>query len=136
MNTKRFEELKQKLSHEADLSEIWGFYMDHFADHLEFIELGQPAQNAYLDAVVHKSCQQIFGREMTITNPFLISIAEHQFFHGPIQVEGRMGGVIYFEDIKIGLLAVSSEFPPTDEVKYSRFSNPIQLSSSNRNDLN
>jgi hypothetical protein len=136
MNAKRFKELKQKLSHEADLSLIWGFYMDHFSDHMEFIELGKPAQNAYLDAVIHKSCQQIFGREMAITNPFLIHIAEQQFFHGPIQVEGRMGGVIYFEDTQVGLLAVSAKFPPTDEVKYSRFSNPIPIASSDRNDLN
>jgi hypothetical protein len=132
MKIERLQELKQKLINEKDLSQIWLFHMDHFADHREFTELGKPAHNDYLNVVLHKTCQQMFGNSITITNLFLIYIAEYQFFHGPFQVEGRMGGVIFFEDIKIGLLAVSSEFPPTDAVKYSRFSEPIRLSEPNR----
>jgi hypothetical protein len=136
MKIDRLQELKQKLTNEADLSRIWLFYMDHFADHPEFTELGEPAHNEYLDAVVHKTCQQMFGKTIKINNFFLIQIAKHQFFHGPFQVEGRIGGVIYFEDIKIGLLAVSAEFPPTDAVKYSRFSELNRTSAPNRYDLN
>jgi hypothetical protein len=132
MKIERLQELKQKLINEKDLSQIWLFHMDHFADHRAFTELGKPARNDYLDVVLHKTCQQMFGKTITITNSFLIYIAEYQFFHGPFQVEGRIGGVIFFEDIKTGLLAVSSEFPPTDAVKYSRFSEPIQLSGPNR----
>jgi hypothetical protein len=94
MKIDRLQELKQKLTNEADLSQIWLFYMDHFADHPEFTELGEPAHNEYLDAVLHKSCQQMFGSAITITNFLLIYIAKHQFFHGPFQVEGRIGGLI------------------------------------------
>jgi CRISPR/Cas system-associated protein Csx1 len=32
----------------------------------------------------------------------------------------RIGGVIYFEDIKLELIAVWGDYPPTDAVKYSR----------------
>ena len=136
MNIERLQELKQKLINEKDLSQIWLFYMDHFADHQDFTELGKPTHNDYLDVVLQKTCQQMFGKAITITNLFLIYIAEHQFFHGPFQVEGRIGGVIFFEDIKIGLLAVSAEFPPTNAVNYSRFSEPTRLSAPNRYDLN
>jgi hypothetical protein len=136
MKIERLQELKQKLSNEKDLSQIWLFYMDHFADHREFTELGKPAHNDYLDIVLQKTCQQMFGKAITITNLLLIYIAEHQFFHGPFQVEGRIGGVIFFEDIKVGLLAVSTVFPPTDAVNYSRFSEPTRLSEPNRYDLN
>ncbi|GAB1540030.1 hypothetical protein NUACC21_26990 [Scytonema sp. NUACC21] len=66
----------------------------------------------------------------------MIYISQYRLFHGPFQVEGRIGGVIYFEDIKIGLLAVSADYPPTDAVKYSRFSEILQLPTPNRNDLN
>ncbi len=134
MNIERLQELKQKLINEKDLSKIWLFYMDHFADHQDFTELGKPTHNDYLDVVLHKTCQQMFGRAVTITNFFLIYIAEHQFFHGPFHVEGYIGGVIFFEDIKVGLLAVSSD--STDVVKYSRFSEPTRLSAPNRYDLN
>jgi hypothetical protein len=136
MNIERLQELKQKMINDKDLSQIWLFYMDHFADHQAFTELGKPAHNDYLDVVLQKTCQQMFGKAITITNLFLIYIAEYQFFHGPFQVEGRIGGVIFFEDIKVGLLAVSSEFPPTNAVNYSRFSEPTRLSEPNRYDLN
>ncbi|EAW43334.1 hypothetical protein N9414_06379 [Nodularia spumigena CCY9414] len=59
MNIDRLQELKQKLTIEADLSRIWLFYMDHFADHPEFTELGKPGYNQYLDAVLHNTCQRI-----------------------------------------------------------------------------
>jgi hypothetical protein len=136
MKIDRLQELKQKLANEADLSNIWVFYMDHFADHPKFTDLGKPAHNEYLDAVVRKTCQQIFGNTKKVTNFFLIHIPKYQLFHGPFQVEGRIGGVIYFEDIKIGLLAVSADFPPTDAVKYSRFSEIMRLSAPNGDDLN
>ncbi len=128
MKIERLQELKQKLTSEADLSKIWLFYMDHFADHPEFTELGEPAKNKYLNAIVHKTIEKIFGKATKISNFFLIYIAKYQFFHGPFQVKGRIGGVIYFQDIKIGLLAVSVDFPSKDAVKYSRFSEVIDLS--------
>ncbi|MEH1929400.1 hypothetical protein [Nostoc sp.] len=135
MKIDRLQELKQKLTNEADLSHIWSFYMDHFADLPEFTDLGEPADNQYLDAVLHKTCQQMFGSVIKITGFFLIYIPNYRLFHGPFQVEGRIGGMIYFEDIKIGLIAVSADYPPTDAVKYSRFSEMIQLSAPNRNDV-
>ncbi|MDZ8189441.1 MAG: hypothetical protein RMX96_31965 [Nostoc sp. ChiSLP02] len=136
MNIDRFQELKQKLTLEADLSNIWLFYMDRFAEQPEFIELGEPNYNQYLNNVLQKTCQQMFGRAVKITDFFSIYIAEHHFFHAPFQVERRIGGVIYFEDIKVGLIAVSADYPPTDAVKYSRFSEVMQLPTPNRNDLN
>ncbi len=135
MNIDRLQELKQKLTNDADLSDIWLFYMDHFADLPEFTDLGEPVYNEYLDAVLHKTCQQMFDRAIKITDFFLIYIAPYHLFHGAFQVEGRIGGVIYFQDIKIGLLAVSADYPPTDAVKYSRFSEIIQLPTPNRNDV-
>jgi hypothetical protein len=136
MNINRLQELKQKLTNEADLSKIWLFFMDHFADHAEFTELGEPTHSQYLEAVLPQSCQQIFGRAITITHFFLIYIAEYQFFHGPLQVEGCIGGVIYFEDIKMGLLAISADASTPDVVKYLRFSELVGPSDPNPYDLN
>jgi len=136
MNIDRVQELKQKLTSVADLSQIWLFYMDHFAEHTEFTDLGEPAYNEYLDGVIQKTCEQMFGREVKIADFLLIYIAEYGLFHGPFQVERRIGGVIYFEELKIGLIAVSADYPPTDAVKYSRFSEVLQLPTHNSNNLN
>jgi hypothetical protein len=78
----------------------------------------------------------LFGRAVKITDFLPIYIAEYHFFHAPFQAERRIGGVIYFEDIKVGLIAVSADYPPTDAVKYSRFSEIQQEPTLNRNDLN
>jgi len=121
MKIKKLKELKHKLVNDKDLSDIWLFYMDHFVDDPKFTDLGQPAHNEYLTAILHKSCEQMFGRAVKITNFLLIHIPKYRLFHGPLQVKGHIGGVIYFEDIEVGLLAVSEELSATNEVKYSRF---------------
>ena len=81
MKIERLEELKQKLASEKDFSKIWNFYMDHFADHPEFTDLGEPASNKYLNTVIPKTCQQMFGNKIKITNFLLIKIAKYKFFH-------------------------------------------------------
>lgn len=136
MNIDRLQELKRKLTNDADLSDIWLFYMDHFAVLPEFTDLGEPAYNEYLDAVLQKTCQQMFDRAIKISDCLLIYIAQYHFFHGAFQIKGRIGGVIYFEDIKIGLIAVSADYPATNVVKCSRFSEMIQLSAPQGNDYN
>ena len=86
MKIDRWQELKQKLTNEADFSDIWLFYMDYFADHPEFTDLGKPAHSQYLNDVIHKTSQQMFGKKIKITNFLLIHIPEQKFFHGPFQV--------------------------------------------------
>jgi hypothetical protein len=136
MKIKRLKELKQRIVREKDLSKIWLFYMDNFADHAEFTDLGEPIQNDYLDAILPQICKQMFGRTVKIKNFLAIYLAEYRFCHGPFEVEGRIGGVIYFEEIKTGLLAVSENPALSNEVKYSRFSVPIQLSAPRGHELN
>jgi hypothetical protein len=125
MNLDRLQDLKQKLMREPDFSNIWLFYMDEFADHPEFTDTGEAVANPFLEEAIPKICQKMFKKTMAVTDLLLISIPEHQFFHAPFLVEGRIGGVIYFADINMGLIAVAAESPPTAEVKYSRFSNPF-----------
>jgi len=126
MNADRFQQLKQKLSKESDLSKIWLYYMDHFSDHAEFTDMGEPARHAYVEAAIKEIFKKMFGNQVPSVNLLLIHIPEYQFYHGPLQCKGRIGGVIYSEDIKIGLIAMSSG--SSSDVQYSRFSSPIQIS--------
>jgi hypothetical protein len=136
MNIEQLQELKLKLTQEKDLAKIWLFYMDHFVDYPEFTDLGKPSPNSYLEAVLKRTCQQLFGKTVKISDFLSIFIAEYQFFHGAFQVEGRMGGVIFFEDIRFGLMAVSKDLLPNDTVLYSRFSEPTLRSTPNGYELN
>jgi hypothetical protein len=125
MDLNRLQDLKQKLMQEKNFSDIWDFYMDEFADHAAFTDIGEAVPNSFLEAVIPAVCKKMFGKPMNVTDLLVISIPEHQFFHSPFFVERRIGGVIYFEDINMGLLAVCAEFPPTPNVYYSRFSRPF-----------
>jgi hypothetical protein len=126
MDIDRLKELRKKLVIEKELSEVWEFYMEHFADHGAFASFGKLAENKFLDEVLKKLCAQLFGAQAEIGDFLLISIADYDFFHGPFIVEGRIGGIIYFEDVNFGLIAVS-ESTTSDRVKYSRFSMPMQV---------
>jgi hypothetical protein len=121
MNINLLQKLKQKLKQEPLLADIWRFYMDRFADHPEFTQMGEPLHSEQLEALLVNACKQIFKDkgELLIAEFMSIYIAEYQFFHGSVKIEGRYGGIFYFEDIKMGLLAVPGK-PPI--VNYSRFS--------------
>nr|ADO19090.1 hypothetical protein Nfla_4204 [Nostoc flagelliforme str. Sunitezuoqi] len=94
------QELHLKLTNDADLSDIWLFYMDHFADLPEFTDMGEPAYNEYLDAVLQKTCQQMFDRAIKISDFLLIYIAPYHLFHGAFQIERRIGGCNLFRGYK------------------------------------
>jgi hypothetical protein len=121
MNINLFQKLKQKLKQEPKLADIWEFYMDHFADHEEFTDMGEPLRDEVLDAALINCCKEMYaGKADKITVEFMsIYLAKQRFFHGPVEIDGRYGGMFYFEDIKTGMVAIPGEDPM---VNYSRFS--------------
>jgi hypothetical protein len=121
MNINLLQKLKQKLKQEPKLADIWGFYMDHFADHEEFTDMGEPLRDEVLDAALINCCKEMYaGKADKIVVEFMsIYLAKQRFFHGPVEIDGRYGGMFYFEDIKMGMVAIPGEAPM---VNYSRFS--------------
>jgi hypothetical protein len=136
MNFKKFQELKRRLVEGTNFSETWEFYMDHFTDSPKFIEMGQPVHCEELNEIVRATCQEMFNKSAKVDTSIVIHIPESKFFHGPIQVGKRMGGMMFFEDIEMGMIAVSAEYPPTPETKYSRFTIKLRMSSRDPNELN
>jgi hypothetical protein len=121
MDLARLKELKHALLHEEELSRVWRFFMDHFADRPEFAEFGEPARHAFVEAVLTQVGQQLFGRDGAISGLLLRWNEEHQFLHGGFSMGSRTGGVIFFGDIQTGMLAVPEGYPSIN-VKYARFS--------------
>jgi hypothetical protein len=118
MKLKNLLQLKKKLQKESDLGKIYHYYMDEFGDKAEFADVGEPIENSILEAVVPQICYQIFRKKVLVHNLLIIHLPEYDFFHGPFFTNNHIGGVIYFEDIQKGLVALSS----TDNMaKYSRF---------------
>lgn len=121
MNLTRLQDLKQKLLHDAELAPVWLFFMNQFVDEPEFISLGEPVSHPFVEAVVEEVGRQLFGAKAAVSNLRLTQIGEQQFIHGGFGMGGHLGGVIYFEDVQMGLVSVA-EMPPSIDVKYARFS--------------
>jgi hypothetical protein len=121
MDLSRLQELKTKLLHDKDLFPVWGFFLDHFGENPEFIELGEPDQDQFLESVVARATSQMFPRDGMVYTLRLVRLADEQFIHGGVNVDGRVGGVFFFEDVHVGLVAVSDHYP-SDETKMARFS--------------
>jgi hypothetical protein len=121
MDLARLQELKQKLLYEEKLTVVWSFFTDHFADHDEFVALGEHTRHPFVEAVLAQLGQQLFADKGTVRNLILTRVPEQHFLHGGFGMAGRVGGVIYFEDVGVGLLAVSP-LPPSIDVNYARFS--------------
>lgn len=76
-NIKKLSELKTRLDNEKQLSKVWEFYMDHFSDHQEFTDLGEPIQHSILEKIVPIISKKIFHESSQ--HLFLITIPEYQF---------------------------------------------------------
>jgi hypothetical protein len=131
MELKKLYQLKEKLQKETDLSKIWLYYMDEFGDRPEFSDLGSAVRQDFLLTAIAQVCQQIFGKPTNIDDILTIYIKEYQFYHAPFIANKHIGGVIFFEDINTGLIAVTSA--SSKLAKYSRFTG---IAKSDRNDRN
>jgi hypothetical protein len=132
MKIKKIYQLKEKLQREKDLSKIWLYYMDEFGDRPEFTDLGELVENDFLATVIAQVCQQIFGKLTTkVDGIMIIELREYQFFHASFMSNNHIGGVIFFEDINTGLVALASA---NDSLaKYSRFTGVAKTDRFDRN---
>lgn len=121
MDLTRLQELKQKLLHDKELLPIWQFFLDHLGENPAFIALGEQAQHPFLEAAIVQVAQQMFPRGGAISGLLLSKLEEQQFLHGGFFIGARPGGVLYFEDVGIGLVA-AADLPPSNEAKCARFS--------------
>src|SRR5262245_51253261 len=124
MDLTRLQQLKQKLLHEEQLALVWSSFMDHFGHDPEFIALGEHARHSLVETVVTEVGRQLYAADGAVSGLLLNRVVGQDFLHGGFAMGGRLGGVIYFEDAHIGLVAVMEQ-PPSTEVKYARFSGRV-----------
>ncbi|MCT7963510.1 hypothetical protein NG799_03095 [Laspinema sp. D1] len=114
----KLRELQLKLDNEKDLGKFWGFYMDRFIDHPEFLDFGAPVDHPFLKQIIPLLTQKLFKKDPY--NLLLIQIPEYNFIHGSFLVENEIGGIIYFEKKRKGVAAISDP-NQSGNVQYSRF---------------
>ncbi len=114
MDLVKLDILRLMMSTETDLQTIFEYFLDHFGENEEFISLGKPLTDQHhpLLSVIHTVAQEIFAKYKMKANPLrlehllLIHVPDHKLIHGGMLLQGHMANVLYFEDLKVGLMVV------------------------------
>jgi hypothetical protein len=114
------ETLKGKLLHAKDFNEVSTFFFDHFGDHPAFIALGERVEDDFLESILLQVGTQLFPGPIVLERLLLTRLAEQGFVHGGFTLNGRLGSIIYFEDVRVGLIAVVLSVSPS-ETRLARF---------------
>lgn len=119
---KELNRLKEKLMTADDFSEVYDYFFDHLGENAGFIKMGKRAKNPILKKLLEMIGEQLFKEEGKVSNLLLTKISKPMtFYHGPCFINGRMGSVIFFKDIEMGMVSLVMEIGG-DEVKFIRFS--------------
>lgn len=106
MDLAKLETLKQLLVEAREFMPVWDYFMTHFGEQRDFMELGEPARSPLLEELVRQAAREIVDPSATIGTLMLVRLPEQRFIHGAVTVQGKFGNIFYFEDVGVGLLAV------------------------------
>ena len=125
MDLSRLQNLKDMIVTAESFGDPWDYFFDHFGEDQEFMALGEATEHPILEAVVEKLGRELYkdSPAVVVTKPMLMKLEQYQFFHGSFFVQGRMGVLIFFEDIDMGLMSLSaeSEESPTLMMRFSTY---------------
>jgi len=111
--------LKEKLVTGDNFSEIQNYFFDCLTENDEFIKRSKRTKNALLKKTISVVAEQVFQRKVTLTYMMILKYPEASFYHGTCFVEGKIAGMLFFEDIDMGLFAVQMKHPETSFVRFS-----------------
>ena len=112
--------LKDKLLHAKTFADVQTYFLDHFGDQPEFMDLGERHRDPFLEAVFASVAEQLHNRRVPVTNVMLKRLPEHGFVHGSALLGGRLATMLYFEEPRRGLISVIWSVSPP-ETKFARF---------------
>jgi hypothetical protein len=124
MDLSLLETLKQKLTTAKEFTPVFTYFLDHFGENPDFIALGERADSPFLEGVLAQIGKELFGKEVRVEDVLLTRLAEQQFIHGACSLGGRLANVLYFEDVRMGLLVVIMSFGSSD-TKLVRFTGKL-----------
>jgi hypothetical protein len=111
--------LKEKLMTSDNFCEIQNYFFDCLAENDEFIIRSKRAKNSLLKQTISVVAEQVFQSKVTITHTMILKYPKAFFYHGTCFVEGRIAGMLFFEDIDMGLFSVQMKHPETSFVRFS-----------------
>ncbi len=122
MDITLLETLRYKIATAKVFADVFEYFFDNFGEDPDFFALGEPAEDDLLLKLLGHIGGEIFKTDkVRLDGLRLIRIAEYNFIHGGMTMNGAMGNVIYCEDLQKGLLVVHrpGKNPPTQFVRFS-----------------
>jgi hypothetical protein len=123
MEWQRLEQLRDLLQSEEEFGKIFSFFFDHLGGSENFIQAGThaaPEFQAELLPILESILKRMVKQEVMIAQLLLTEVQTHRFYHGQCLSDAGFGCVLYFDDLKMGLVSLS---PSVDSgmVHYARF---------------
>ncbi|MCP4347674.1 MAG: DCN1-like protein [Desulfobacterales bacterium] len=115
----KLSDLKQKLATGDNFSDIYNYFFDHFGENNEFMRMSKKAKNPMIKKIISFVGEQLFKKKVDITHMMLLKFPKSDFYHGACFIDGKMGGVIFFKDIDMGMLSIVKEYPETLFIRFS-----------------
>jgi hypothetical protein len=108
LDLRKLNMLKMKLMQEKELHVVMTYFFDHFGENPDFLDVSKPARHELLEAVIAQTVGPLTGSKSkaVLLNFLLLHVDKHQFYHGAFFINGKMANVIYFDDVKMGCIAV------------------------------
>ena len=125
MDLSLLETMRYKIMTGKDFSEIFNYFFDHFGENRAFIDAcvpSPPEDNEMLVQLLGHIGGAIFKtNKVRMDIMGLLKIAEYDFIHGGVVMNGCMGTVLYCEDAQKGIIALSPA-KPGGNTQFVRFS--------------
>ena len=121
MTKHHIDRLKELMLKSADLTEPMNYFLQHVITDPEIVRASQPAASALLLHVILELVERHCGQEVFVLAPFLLHVATHRLWHGGCHLGGYVTHVLYFDDIKTGILSIVRP-QDAESVEYLRFS--------------
>ncbi len=124
MDLSLLETMRHQIMTGKDFSKIFNYFFDHFGENRAFMDASVPS--APQDNEMLTQLLEHIGRAVFKTNKVrvdvmgLLKIAEYDFVHGGVIINGHMGTVLYCEDAQKGILGLAS--PKDGNTQFVRFS--------------
>lgn len=123
MEWQRLEQLRNLLQNEEEFGKVFAFFFDHLGENEKFIQQGAQAGPEFheeLLPILENILKRMVNRDVMIAKLLLTEVQAHHFYHGPCLSDAGFGCVLYFDDLKMGLVSLSPGMG-SGMVHYARF---------------
>jgi hypothetical protein len=121
MTKQHIDRLKDLIVRTADFTEPLEYFLQHVITDAEIVRTSQPAASAALLHVILDLVERHCGQELFVLAPFFLHAAPYRFWHGGCHLGGYVAHVLYFDDVRTGILSIVRPQDP-GSVEYLRFS--------------